>query len=238
MKIYVKYLNKIYIIYKICYIYNMITVPEIIGSLIRESPFLEEGLARGIINVSALARMILPEVQHAAMKDIKEGAVIMALNRLSRKIQNQSRKERSIFTAAPDMMIRSNLFEITLINSQNLAEKRRILLDQIGTGGAHFLTFTQGVFETTIIASSKLKDKVEKVFLGETVVSLIEKLSALTVQLPSGTANAPGAYNYLLRELAWERINIVEVVSTLNEFTIILRNEDIDKAFFILKRLF
>ena len=216
----------------------MITVPEVVATLVHRSPFLEDGLARGIINISALARAMLPDVQRETMKEIREGAIIMALNRLALKIRGRELNEQAIFSSAPDMLVRSNLFEITLVNSTRLAEKRRALLDSIRTSQDKFLTFTQGVFETTVIASRRIKAKVEESFSGEAVVSLIDGLSALTIQLPPGTASAPGAYHYLLRELAWERINIVEVVSTLNEFTIIMKDTDIDRAFFILKRLF
>jgi hypothetical protein len=56
--------------------------------------------------------------------------------------------------------------------------------------------------------------------------------------LPPGTTQIPGIYSYLLKALAWEGINVVEVVSTLNEFTIVLEEGMIDDAFSIIKRLF
>ena len=56
--------------------------------------------------------------------------------------------------------------------------------------------------------------------------------------LPPGTAQIPGIYSQLLKSLAWEGINVVEVVSTLNELTIVLEEERIDAAFSIIKRLF
>jgi hypothetical protein len=49
--------------------------------------------------------------------------------------------------------------------------------------------------------------------------------------LPPGTALIPGVYSFILKALAWEGLNVVEVVSTLNEFTIILDDKAIDAAF-------
>lgn len=216
----------------------MITVPEAVESIIRKSPFLVEALSLGIMNISALARIIIPEVRRETMKDVKEGAVIMALNRLSSKVKQIGDRHRKVFSSPPDLMVRSNLFELTLINSERLAQKRKELLDQISPGKNYFITFTQGILETTIIASRELKEKVMKVFEGERTISMIESLSSITVQLPQGTADFPGAYSTILRPLAWEQINVVEVVSTLNEFTIILRDKDIDMAFFVIKRIF
>jgi hypothetical protein len=94
------------------------------------------------------------------------------------------------------------------------------------------------VFETTIIASREFKDKILSIFKGEKAISQFDNLSSITIQLPPGTTLIPGAYYFLLKALAWEGINIIEVVSTFNEFTIVLEDKYIDKAFSILKDLF
>ncbi|MEW5901811.1 MAG: aspartate kinase, partial [Acidobacteriota bacterium] len=70
------------------------------------------------------------------------------------------------------------------------------------------------------------------------MISQIDGLSSVTVLLPRGTARVPGVYSYILKFLAWEGINVVEVVSTLNEFTIILEEKNIDSSFSIIKRIF
>jgi len=216
----------------------MVTIPEIVESIVKRSPFLEEALSQGIINVSSLARNLLPDIRQEAMKEVQEGAVVMAINRLSKRLQGRKQQHRKLFSSPPDLMVRSNLFEITMVNSESLARKRKALLDHVSSQPNYFLTMTQGIFETTIIASVDLKKQVFSAFQGERLISSIEDLSALTVQLPKGTAEVPGAYSFILKALAWEHINIVEVVSTLNEFTIILEDINIDKAFFVIKRLF
>jgi aspartokinase len=45
---------------------------------------------------------------------------------------------------------------------------------------------------------------------------------------------ATGSISQILRQLAWENINIVEVVSTRQELTIIVSAVDADKAFSVL----
>ncbi|MNY34064.1 hypothetical protein D3C86_1683760 [compost metagenome] len=46
-----------------------------------------------------------------------------------------------------------------------------------------------------------------------------------------------GIYYYILKHLAWEGLNIVEIVSTANEFTIIVKQDHVDKAFKVLMQL-
>jgi hypothetical protein len=216
----------------------MITVSEVVESIVRRTPFLEEALSRGILNLSALAREIKPEIEKELMKKVREGAIVMGLKRLSSKIKKTHNKQRSFFKNHPDLMVRSNLVEITILNSETLLNKQKRLLEQIKSVQNYFLTFTQGIYETTIIVSKNLEEKLLKIFEDEKIISKFENLSSITIQLPEGSALIPGIYSFILKALAWEGINLIEVVSTFNEFTIILESKNTDRAFSILKRIF
>lgn len=216
----------------------MITVPEAVEKIIKESTFLDYALTLGIINLSALARVIKSEVKKEVMKEVQEGAVIMALNRMAKSIPEHISQPSILFATSPDLMIRSNLIEMTFANSETLIPKRMRLLEQVQGQPNIFLTFTQGIFETTLIASMEIKETILAIFKQETHISQIENLSSLTVQLPKGTIDMPGAYHFILKPIAWAGINLKEVVSTLNEFTMILENKDIDQAFSLIKNLF
>ena len=71
----------------------MKTISEEIRALIAESPFLEEGLARGIINCSALAREMQPKGVHVAHVNIDGG------------IENPMREGRVSPADKPDSML-------------------------------------------------------------------------------------------------------------------------------------
>lgn len=216
----------------------MLTIPEVVEKIIRKSPFLEEGLALGILNHSALGRMIKPEVEREAMKKVQDGAIVVALSRLARVIEKKTRKPKSIFQKTPDLIVRLNLFEVTYANSESLILKQKKLMEQMTARQNLLLTFTRGLNETTIIASNELRNRILAGFRGEKMVSQFARLASATLLLPKGTTQIPGVYSYILGSLAWEGINVVEVVSTLNEFTIILEDKKIDSAFSIIKNLF
>ena len=44
-------------------------------------------------------------------------------------------------------------------------------------------------------------------------------------------------YYFVFQRLSWEGINIYEVISTSNEFTILVNEEQVDKAFRVVKNL-
>jgi aspartokinase len=216
----------------------MITIPETVERIVRKSPFLEEGLTLGILNLSALARLIRPEIEKETMKDVQDGAIIVALNRLSRKIQKRIRRTQSAFKQAPDLIVRSNLFEMTFAVSETIPLNQKRLLEKTSRIPNSFVTFTQGIHETTLFAGHDLEATVIAFFKDEKLIMKIEGLSSVTLILPKDTTQIPGVYSHILKALAWEGINVVDVVSTLNELTIVLDDKDIDSAFSIIKRLF
>jgi hypothetical protein len=213
-------------------------VSEILNTIIREAPFLEEGLAEGIINLSALSRKVRPQVESALMKPISESAILMALKRMSPKVTQKMKTKKNSMFHVGDLTVRSDLSEFTFLRSDTLLEKQKKLLNAIKDKINHFVTFTQGVYEITTIVNSSLESKVEKVFAGEKIVSRLSDLAAITIRLSPETVHTSGVYYSVLKQLAWHDVIVVEVVSTYTEFTIILKKEEVDVSFSILMKFF
>ena len=70
--------------------------------------------------------------------------------------------------------------------------------------------------------SSDLEAAVQRIFKGERLISRYDGLSAIILRLTPQTVSAPGIYYLILKLLAWEDINVTEVVSTYTEFIILL----------------
>jgi hypothetical protein len=51
----------------------MSSISKVTEDIINRSPFLREAMTEDLINISALARKIKPEIEKATGKDIKEG---------------------------------------------------------------------------------------------------------------------------------------------------------------------
>ena len=212
----------------------MITIPDAVETIIHKIPFLEVGLSGGILNHSALARLIRPEVKKMVLKDVTEAAIVMALRRLPIKKGLLRNLKKGIWKEY-EMIVRSNLIEFTMFNSDLGAAKYKNLLRLINAQKGHFFTVTQGVFQTTIITSEELEKKVLKILSRVKIVSRFPNLSSITLRLSQDTVKTPGAYYFILMQLAWHGINLIEVVSTFTEFTVILNEKEVDRAFSALK---
>ncbi len=211
----------------------MITINKLLEQIILRTPFLEEGLSQGIINLSALSRKVRPQIEKELLKPVSESAILMALKRLLPDIMSKS-ENMDVNLKAGDITVRSGLTEFTYLKSATLIENKMQLLDEIKSSGDFFVTITQGVHETTMIVNSSLEKRLEEIFRGETLVKKIDDLAAITIRLTGDMVYLPGVHYNILKQLAWHNINIIEVVSTYTEFNIILQKKEVDTSFSIL----
>ena len=215
----------------------MVTVSHLTEKIIEKKPFLEDALAKGIINYVALAENLKPEIEKELKKKIKTSAIMMALRRLSEKLEKNFIKQAQVRFKETDITIKSDLFEITLLKSPSNIKNIKRIYDLIDSSRGDFLTITQGMYEITIISHKKYKNKMEKILEEEKVIKNIDNLSSLTIKIPISAVEQIGLFYVITKSLNWENINIIEIVSTLTEMTFILKEDKTSQAFNTIKRL-
>jgi hypothetical protein len=216
----------------------MAAIGKITEDIINRSPFLREAITENLVNVSALARKIKPEVEEIAGKTVKEGAIVMSIKRMDPGYYHRiNLKIKNFMGTLGDFLVRSDLEDFTFENSDTLTLKQGEMMQLVNDGKDPFYTFCHGVNESTIITSTSLRDQLKNVFRDEKLISHTRDLASITIKLPTVNTEISGIYYYILKHLAWEGLNIVEVISTANEFTVVVNSDDIDSAFSILMQL-
>lgn len=216
----------------------MVSISHIVEDIVKHRPYLSEALAAGIINVSALARQLQEDVEKALRKEVNTGAIVMALNRLAPYLQIREQVQlNKLLNNMGDIILRSNLCDYTFKNSGTLLECHIELLKNLVKNDEFFYTMVQGVFETNIVLSDAMEGLVVEYFKDELCVFKQSGLSSVTLKLPKGNILQPGFYYSIMKELSWEGINLIEVISSTNEFTVIVDNSLIDKTFVVLKNM-
>ena len=213
----------------------MKTIQETVEIIINRTPFIEEAMQEKLINVSSLARSIQPEVEKILGKKVKAGAIMMSLNRISPINILRIRKNIKSFSLnLGDFIVRSDLLDFTFKNTSTLHQQISVLFSKTGNNRESFFTVSQGIFETNIVVSKNLKPEIEKLFSREKIVNSIEKLASITIKLPKVNVEQSGIYYFILKQLAWANIPLQEIISTTNEITLVVKEEDINKTFSIL----
>jgi hypothetical protein len=136
-----------------------------------------------------------------------------------------------------DITVRSNLTDFTVKNSATLIDNHAKLLERINEEDKLFYTFTRGIHESNLIVSSILNDFVNTHFNKEFFIAVQKNLSAISINLPQDNSKIAGLYYHFFKRLAWEGVVLYEVISTTNEFTILVEDEFVDKAFTAIKKV-
>lgn len=216
----------------------MKTISSVVEHYIKKKPFLQSALAQGIINLTSLSRIVKPEIEAELGKDIRNGAIVMALKRLSDDLEfRATHKILKVLKNIGEITVRSSLTDYTFLASDNILVNQAKLLEEINDNQDVFYTSSRGVNEINIVISSIMDSKVQKLFKDEKCTQKAENLSSITVKLPAENVAVPGIYYFIFQRLAWEGIVLYEVISTTNEFTILVNDEQVDIAFKTIKDL-
>lgn len=216
----------------------MKTISSVVELYIKKKPFLQSALAQGIINLTSLSRIVKPEIEEELGKDIRNGAIVMALKRLSDDLEfRATHKIIKVLKNIGEITVRSSLTDYTFLASDTILVQQAKLLEAINQNQDVFYTSSRGVNEINIVISNVMDATVENMFSAERCTQKAEELSSITVKLPAENVSVPGIYYFIFQRLAWEGIVLYEVISTTNEFTILVDDEQVDIAFRTIKDL-
>lgn len=216
----------------------MKTISSVVEHYIKTKPFLLSALSQGIINLTSLARNMMPELEQELGKDIKQGAVVMSLKRLSEDLDFRvNHKIVKVLKGIGEITVRSSLTDYTFAVSDTILSKQAELIQNINANPDVFYTSSRGVNETNIVVSSSMSHIVDRLFHDEKQIERTDSLASITVKLPKDNITTPGVYYYIFQRLAWEGIIINEVISTSYEFTILVSEQEVDLAFKVIKDL-
>lgn len=217
---------------------GMKTISSVVEHYIKTKPFLLSALSQGIINLTSLARNMMPELEQELGKDVKQGAVVMSLKRLSEDLDFRvNHKIVKVLRGIGEITVRSSLTDYTFAVSDSILNKQGELITSINANPEVFYTSSRGVNETNIVVSSSINAIVDRLFADEKQIERTENLASITVKLPKDNITTPGVYYYIFQRLAWEGIIINEVISTSYEFTILVSEQEVDLAFKVIKDL-
>lgn len=216
----------------------MKTIASVVESYIKTKPFLSTALSQGLINLTSLARQIQPEIEGVLRKEARSGAIVMALKRISDNIEFIStHKIVKVLKNIEEITVRSSLIDYSFKISDGLLAAQASFLAKLNADKQVFYTSSRGVSESNIIVSSNVANFVDDFFKDEQLLNKVENLSSITIKLPTENVAIPGIYYFIFQRLSWEGINIREVISTSNEFTILVDEDSVNAAFKVIKEL-
>jgi aspartokinase len=213
----------------------MVTVAKVVEKIVRDSPSLEIALSKDLISYSKLARHIKDEVRKEMGKEVNDSAIVVAVKRLQERAGKAYEKPEKF--SAKRISTTSNLMEITVLKSSNLPAKISRIYEFPELDEGAVLNISESAHQSTFIFSEGIEKSVKEVLEGERVLLEEKGLSQISISFGKEMFETPGFIVYVLKELSWSGINLVEVISTYTELNIIVESRMITKAYRILENV-
>lgn len=213
----------------------MVTVSNIVQKLVDDRVFIQESMHKNIISFALLAKQLKPEVQSILGKQVKKHAIEMALRRYSEKLK-QNHKNIS-FDYSSDIIMKTQICDISVQKTPYLVSMLKKMYDIVNFEKGDILNIIQGNFEVSIITNERNKKKFIELLKNEKIQNIEENLVSLSMTFSKDFLYTPGVIFNIIRNIAWNNINIFEIVSTNTELTFILHKKDAMKGYNALEKL-
>lgn len=212
----------------------MLKVSEAVLEILTGSDVAMEALKDGILNLSAYAEKIHTEVEEKTLKPVKIGTIVVALSRTAENLDQIGSINPKI--QLEELSIKAPLCDITFENTKENLRLVKSLSGQIPDSATHFFTVTQGIEEITIVASESYKTSILNHFKTEPK-SVLSNLVGVSVRFGEEYIPLPNVIFAILYSLAVKRINLIEIVSTYTEITLVVEKDNVEVAIGQLNKL-
>jgi hypothetical protein len=212
----------------------MDSVSNCVKRIIDRTPFLYEMLIQGILSYSNYAESIQTSVEEMHGREVKSSAIVMAIRRYAEDLRKKDTEQKA-YDINYEIVMKTNIFDINLVRCDTIMTKLGRLYDAVSPTKGDFLNITLGSHEVSLSVSEKYKHLVDELLAGEQVLHSMSDLVALSLVFSGDFMSTPGIVYEAVRKLAWEEINVNEIISTMNELTFVIRREDSMKAFTVLQ---
>ncbi|OVE74501.1 hypothetical protein BVX95_02210 [archaeon D22] len=188
---------------------------------IKEHPHISHCLKKGLINYSALSRLISEELKLTNKTSLD--AILIA----ARRYQEQLTKEKSYEKDAIKLLKKAELEinnKITII----IFEKNGEDIETVKKDTKGIFHFIEGSECDMIITQERNEEKIKSKL--KKIVKINNNLALLNLQTPNTIEDTPGVVSYLTSKFSENGVNIVEFLSCWTDNMFAIKEEDLEKA--------
>lgn len=203
------------------------SISKAVQELIDGNLSLQEALQYRYGNYSAIARMLKPKVEAALGRRVKLESVITSVKRASVSYRAQEGDLLKVI-AGSTINLRTDVAKISVEKTRRTLETIRRFLANFTS---EFLQVLEGTSAVTLIADQKLFHKIVPMFSKDDILDERRGLAAIIVHSPKEIIKTPGCAIAFYSPVSRRQLNIEETMSCFTDTIIVLRMEDVGKAF-------
>jgi len=213
----------------------MVTVSHVVEKLMENKLYLQETMHQGVISCNSLATKFKTEIEDELGKEVKHSAIVMALRRYEEKLSKSIREPS--FDYFIETIMKTNITYIVLRETPSLLPKLSTLYHVIDFKKGGILNIIQGNNEVGVITNERYKEKLLDLLKMESVYIKVDNLVSISLMYSKDFTFTPGVVYNVSRFIAWENINIINILHTPTELSLVVNEADAMKCYRILQKL-
>jgi len=214
----------------------MVTVSHIVTKMVDEKIYLQEAIGKRIASYGSIAKRLKPEIEKELKKEVAHYAIVAALRRYAERM-NIRFKDIRFTTDNSEVNLKTNIIDIGVQKTPNLFDKLKRIYDVIHFENGDILHIVYGRNTVSIITNERYKDHILRFLMTEKIVEIKENLVALAFSIDKRLVATPGVLFQIVRNFAWESINIIEIISIDLEMIFVVDEKDAVSGYKALQRL-
>ncbi|MEZ0345704.1 MAG: ACT domain-containing protein [Infirmifilum sp.] len=207
-----------------------------VKSALMTRPYILESMRLGIVNYSALARLLHSEVERLSGRKLTQLSVKMAVLRASKELLEEGATARKLALA----LVGS---EIKLVGGLGVLSvdpsKANVIFSSLSSrpSSEEYVQLVRGSSALTLIGSEEFLERIYSSIEKSNVKQFLRRQSAIIVTGPPDILVTPGVVSVVSMALSVRGINLTEVVSSYRDIIFILSSDEAPKAYNILRDL-
>ena len=214
----------------------MVTISHIVNKLVSENIYLQEAIGKGIASYGSVAKKLKPDIEEELRKEVSHYAIVAAIRRYAEKMDVKF-KNITFDANTSEVNLKTNVIDINVRKTLGLFDKLKRIYDVIKFDQGDILHIIYGRNSVNIVTNERYKEDICNFLLNEKIFEIEENLVALSFSIGKKLVKTPGVLFQIVRNFAWENININEVISIDLEITFIVSEKDAIRGYKALERL-
>lgn len=192
---------------------------------VKNDVFIQDSIMRGYANISAVARVLKPEVEKLVGGSVNEESLVTTLKRT--RFEGSIGRPVLNVLADSTLSVKTGIARIVLSKSQENIPKLQSFFKEHQDG---FLEQVTGSSFITLVYEEHLMDQLARLFPKQVVISHIGELAAILVNSPQAIENTPGVVTTLYAQVYRKGINIEDTISCHTETMIVVKEKDVGRT--------
>ena len=206
---------------------NEKSITEVVRETISSDLSFQDSLQREYCNISALARIIKPHIDHMLGRDTSIESIITALKR-SKYDYSVEQKPIASILAGSTITVNTDVAKVSAKKSKKTIEKvAKAMTQNVG----NFISISESIMSITLVFDDLLLQEVKAMFTFDDILEIENALAAIIIHSPEDIIKTPGCAIAFYNQLARRHINIEDTVSCYTDTIVLVKMEQVGKAF-------